>query len=417
MQFDAGFAADAGGRLGVAGFTSDMLTEGTRTRDALEIEAEAERLGASIGSGASLDTTAVTLSALSDNLEPSIRLWADVILNASFPDEAIERLRNLQLAAIEQEASNPSAIASRILPPLLYGEGHAYGVPFTGTGTEASTRAITRADLVTFRGAWLRPDNATIFVAGDTSMNEIRPMLERAFRNWRAPSAPLPAKNIGEAPTRTGPRVIIVDRAGSPQSLILAGRVGPRGGADNDVALSAMNDVFGGDFTARLNMNLREDKHWAYGAYASLQGARGPRPFFVRAPVQTDRTGDSMREILREIADINGARPITAGEMAPVILNNVRQWPGAVNSQGAVLRSMSSAALYGRSFDYVASLPERYEALTLDDLQNAAREVVRADDLIWVIIGDRAHIEPQVAALNIAPIEIFNADGAPQTPP
>lgn len=413
VQFDAGFAADSGGKLGVAAFASDAMDQGTTSRDALAIAAESERLGASVSSGAGLDSTSVDVSALRQNLQPSLDLWGDVVMHSSFPADAVERLRHQQIAGIAQEQSDPGSIAFRLLPPILYGQGHAYAIPFTGSGTEASTRAITRDDLVRFRDTWIRPDNATIFVVGDTTMEEIQPMLERALRGWHTTSTPLPHKNVADVIRTNTPRVIIVDRPGAPQSLILAGEVAPRASAPNDLAINAMNDVLGGDFTSRLNMNLRENKHWAYGAGSGIYDMAGPRPFIVRAPVQTDHTGDSMREILSELIDINGAHPITQGEMTPAVQNNIRRLPSALQTQGSVLFSMQQAALLGRPLDYDASLPRRYQALTLQDLQSAAREVVHPESLTWIVVGDRTQIEPQIRALNIAPIEIMNADGQP----
>jgi zinc protease len=414
IQFNAGYSADAStGRSGIAGFASDMLAQGTPSREALEIAAEAERLGATIDSEASLDTTSVWLWALSDNLAPSVRLWSDVVMNASFPDDAIERFRGRRLARIEDEGADPASIASRILPPLIYGEGHAYAVSFTGTDTVENTRAITREDLLDFQRTWLRPDNATIFVVGDTTIEQVLPLLQSAFAAWRAPPTPLPEKNIGTEVTDAAPRVIIVDRPGSSQSLVLAGLIGPPGNVSNDLAVSVMNHIFGGNFSARLNMNLREDKHWAYSASSILQDARGPRPFFIVVPVQTDRTADAMREILFEVEAINGGRPITEEEMTPVINSYVLQLPGMVSSQYSIMHSLASAALHERPLDYATTLGERYQALTLTDLQAAARAVLNPDQLVWVIVGDRAQIENQITALSIAPIEHFNADGTP----
>lgn len=411
VQFDAGFAADTGDRPGVAGFTGRMMNEGTLTRDVLAIGAEAERLGATVNVASGLDDTVVALWAVKANLEPSLALWADVVMNPAFSADAIERVRSRQLTTIAHEVTDPESIALRLLPPLVYGQGHPYGIPFTGTGTEASTRAITRNDLIQFRDQWLRPDNATIFVVGDTTIAEIQPLLERALRGWRAPAAQLPRKTIAQVALRTSPRVILIDRPGAPQSLILAGELAPPASAPNDLALRVVNGILGANFTSRLNMNLREDKHWSYGASSTLQTTVGPRLFFIRAPVQTDRTGDSLREILTELTKINGSSPVTPAEMTAAVQNYVRRLPATLETQASVLGLLQSANVLGRPLDYSASLPQRYQALTLADLHAAAREVVHPERLIWIIVGDRAQIEPQIAALNIAPIELFGVDG------
>ncbi len=413
MQFDAGYAADFNTKLGVASFAMSMLDEGTKSHDALALAAEAERLGANLTTGSNLDMSSVNLNALKSNLEPSIDLWADVIRNAAFPEEEIERLRTRWIANIEQEKSNPVQLALRLLPPAIYGAGHAYGVPFTGTGTADSVNTITRQDLTTFKNVWLRPDNATIFVAGDATMDEILPILERAFRGWNAPRSALPEKTIVDVALPDRPRVAIIDKPGSPQSLILAGHVAPPSGADNDIAINAMNDVLGGQFSARVNMNLREDKSWAYGAYTFLQDARGQRPFMVYAPVQSDRTGDSLKELVKELNDINAERKVSDEEFRRAVKLNTNALPGQFETAGAVLNSLTTSSRFGRPLDYASSIKQRYDALALDDLRGASAEVVNPNSLIWVIVGDRAEIEQQVRDAGIAEVEIWTPDGPP----
>jgi zinc protease len=412
IQFDAGYAADAGGKLGVASFAMSMLDRGTDERTALEIAAEAERLGANLSAGSNLDASVVALSAIKTELAPSIDLWADVIRNPVFDQEEIDRLRSSWIPSIAQEKAQPLSLALRLLPPAIYGANHAYGVPFTGSGTEESIASITRQDLVRFESTWLRPDNARIFIAGDTTLAEITPLLERAFRDWDAPSTPRPTKNVADVPLPQSPRVILIDKPNSPQSFILAGHVAPGLGTDRDLAIEAMNDVLGGNFTARVNMNLREDKGWAYGAQTVFQNAKGPRPFLVFAPVQTDRTGDSLAELIRELESIKSDRPVSDEEMARVIAGSTRELPGQFQTASAVLASLITSARYGRPLDYAATLTERYQALRLSDLEGAT-ELVSPRSLIWVIVGDLGQIRSQVEALNIAPLEIWNDDGQP----
>jgi zinc protease len=412
LQFDAGYAADAGRKLGVASFAMSMLDRGTSDRTALEIAAEAERLGANLQAGSNLDASVVALSAIKTELAASIDLWADVVLNPVFAQEEMERLRATWIPSIAQEKAQPLSLALRLLPPAIYGASHAYGVPFTGSGTEESIASITRDDLVEFKEMWLRPDNARIFIAGDTTLAEITPLLERAFRDWDTPSAPRPTKNVADVPLPSSPRVILIDKPNSPQSFILAGHVAPGLGTDRDLAIEAMNDVLGGNFTARVNMNLREDKGWAYGAQTVFQNAKGPRPFLVFAPVQTDRTGDSLAELIRELESIKNDRPVSDEEMGRVIAGSTRELPGQFQTASAVLSSLITSARYGRPLDYAATLTERYEALQLSDLE-AATDVVSPRSLIWVIVGDLRQIRTQVEALNIAPLEIWNDDGQP----
>ena len=413
MQFDAGYAADADGTLGVASFAMSMLDTGTTSRNALELAAEEERLGASISAGSNLDASSVGLSTLKSELEDSIALWSDIIRNPTFDAEELERLRGRWIANIAQEKAQPVGLALRLLPLALYGDDHAYGVPFTGSGTEQSIAAITQADLTSFKDTWLRPDNAQLFIVGDTTLDEILPLLEDAFSDWNAPDTPLPTKNVADVALPDIPRVILIDRPQSPQSLILAGHTAPGLGNESDLAIEAMNDVLGGNFNARVNMNLREDKGWAYGAQTVLQSATGPRPFLVYAPVQTDRTGDSLAELIRELETIKTTRPVTESEMARVIAGSTRELPGQFETAGAVLGSLITSARYGRPLDYAATLTESYEALRLTDLQAAAQDIVHPDALTWIVVGDLAQMRGQVEALGIAPVEIWDDNGQP----
>ena len=409
MQFDAGYAADADRTLGSSSFTLSMLDEGTRDRDALEISAEAEALGAEISASSDLDMSTVTLSALKDELGASLDLYADVIRNPVFDQAEIDRMRPRMLAQIEQEKNQPVGVALRTLPPLLYGDGHAYGIPFTGSGTAESIKALSRDDLVSFHRDWLRPDNATIFVVGDTTMEEILPMLEKRFGDWEAPDTPRPVKNIAEVELPLESQVFLVDKPGAPQSLILAGELAPPQGAENNIAIETMNDALGGQFTARVNMNLREDKGWAYGAFTFLWSARGQRPFMVYAPVQTDRTVDSLAELMLELNDYLGDRPATQDELDRNVKNSVRSLPGQYETSNAVLGTLLANNRFGRPDDYAMTLKGKYENLTTGDLHDAAAEVVKPDKLTWLIVGDLEQIEQPIRDMGLGEVIIIEA--------
>lgn len=406
LQFDAGYASDKGGKLGLADITMAMLDEGTKKRDALEIASEKELLGAQIGAGSSLDVSTVSLSALKSNLEDSLALYADIVRNPSFPGADLERVRGQALAGIESEQVNPISIALRLLPPLLYGEDHPYGVPFTGSGTTQDVTAITRDDLIAFHQRWIRPDNATMFVVGDTSLEEITPLLERSFGDWRASDAQKGSKTIRQVPLAKESQIIIVDRPGSPQSLILGGLLAPPTGVENNIAINAMNDVIGGSFTARVNMNLREDKGWAYGASTILYSAKGQRPYLAYAPVQADKTAPSLAELVKEMTQFITDKPATAGELSRVVNNSSRALPGQFETAGAVLGSMMRNKTYGRPDDFVETLPEQFRSLTLEDVMAAAEEVIQPSAFTWLVIGDAAQIKASLEALDLGPVSV-----------
>ncbi len=405
MQFDAGYAADAGGKLGLANFTADMLDEGAGRYDALGLAAALEKLGATIGAGSNLDTTTVRMSALKENLAPSLSILGDVVRRPTFADEEIERQRKLILTSIAQEKANPVQIAIRLLPPLMYGDGHAYGIPLTGSGTEEAVADITREDLVTFKDTWMRPDNGTIFVVGDTTLAEIQPLLQRTFGSWRV-GGEKPAKQIADVSLPDGPRTVLIDRPGSPQSFILAGHVAPPTGVDNNIAISAMNEVLGGNFVSRINLNLREDKGWSYGSRSLLLDARAQRPFIILAPVQTDKTGPSLAELKKEFAQYLGDKPATGDELGRVKLDNVRSLPGQYETSGAVMGSLLSSSRFNRPLNYPETLPAKYEALSTSDVAAAAAQVLNPDKMVWVIIGDAEKIKAEVEAAGIGPVEV-----------
>ncbi len=405
VQFDAGYAADKGNKLGLANFTTRMLDEGAGKFDALELSAELEKLGANLGAGSNLDTTTVRMSMLKENMKDSLSILGDVLLRPSFDSDEIERQRALILSDIAQQMAQPVSIGLTFLPPIIYGDDHAYGIPFTGTGNRQAVSSITRDDMVKFKDMWMRPDNASIFIVGDTTMKEIKPLLEKEFGKWKV-KGERQNKVFTDVPLPEKGRVIIIDRPGSAQSLILAAHLAPPTSVDNNIAIDAMNETLGGAFTARVNMNLREDKGWAYGAYTFLQEAKAQRPFMVYAPVQTDKTGDSLKELVKELNAYKGEKPPTADELSRVVLDRVRSLPGRFETSGAVLSSMLSSSRFNRALNYPASLPAKYKALTTDDLKSAAEQVLEPSKLTWIIIGDASAIKDEVMTVGLGEVSV-----------
>jgi predicted Zn-dependent peptidase len=410
-MFDAGYAADTDGKLGAAAFAMGMLDEGSGKLDALAFKARAEDLGANIGTGASLDLSTASVSALTDKLDPSLALFAGMLRQPRLDAAEIERVRKQWLAQIAREKTQPNGIAQRLLPPLLYGEGHPYAIPFTGSGTEASIAALTRADLEGHLARWVRPDNLRLVVVGDTTLEAIVPLLEKHFGSWGAPKVARGTKAVPEVALPATPRVFLVDRPDAQQTLIIGGHLIPSSKSPRLLETESAISALGGLFTSRLNMNLREDKHWSYGAYAFASGSRNQRPLMAFAPVQTDKSAESLAELVREFTEFVGARPITPEEAATVIANDVRALPGSFETAGAVLGSISSILLYDRPDDWVRTLKARTEAQTVDAIRAAARETIRPQAMTWVVVGDLSKIEAGVRALGIGPVQVVDADG------
>ena len=409
LAVDAGFASDALSSPGTANLAMEAMTDGTKTRNALQISDELDNLGAQLRTNSNLDLSFVSLSALSAKLDPSLDLFADVILNPSFPDEEVERERKLTLAAIEREENNPAMMAQRVLPALLYGANHPYGMPLTGSGTSESVSKLTRADLVKFHETWVRPNNSTLIVVGDTTLKQITPQLEKRFGGWKG--GEVPRKNVTKVPLAAKSEVYLIDKPGAIQSVIVAGIVAPPRATPDEIAIEAMNTALGGTFGARINMNLREDKHWTYGARTILRDARGQRPYFAVAPVQTDKTKESMVELNKELRGIVGDHPIQEAELEKVQANETLKLPGSRETIEALSQSVVDIVQFGLADDYYETYGAKVNALKTADVNGAAKEVVRPDNLIWIVVGDRAKIEAGVKELGYGEFHLMSPEG------
>jgi predicted Zn-dependent peptidase len=413
MLFGGGFAADQGRKLGTSSFAMGMLDEGAGDYDALQFGDRVESLGAQLGSSAALDDSSAFLSALTENLDASVALYADMLRRPRFAEADIERVRAQWLASIKQEKARPNALANRLLPPLMYGAGHPYAIPFSGSGTEASIASLTVDDLKAYHADFVRPDNATLIVVGDTTIEAITPILEKHFGDWKAPATPVPQPTIAEVALPTAPRVYLVDQPGAIQATILAGQLAPSTTDDGSVEFDIANSVLGGEFSSRLNMNLREDKSWAYGAYSFSSGAKGQRPWIAFAPVQIDKTADALKEMQREIAAYaDGSEPATAEEVAKIEATEIRSLPGSFETANAVLGQVGGIVRYNRPDNWVEVRRGRIEALDPAGV-NAAAKTLDPKALTWVVVGDLSKIEAEVRALGLGEVRIIDADGNP----
>ena len=409
LASDAGFASDASTSPGTANLAMLVLTDGTRTRDALKISDELESIGATLKGSSNLDLSFVSLSALTAKLDPSLELFADVVLNPSFPENEVKREQKLVLAGIEREQNAPTTLALRLLPELLYGNGHPYANPLTGSGTKESVAKLTREDLIKFHDSWLRPGNSTLVVVGDTTLAEVTPKLEKLFAGWKGGNPP--AKNVKTVPIATKSSVYLIDKPGALQSVIVAGVVAPPRANPQEIAIEAMNNSLGGMFGARLNMNLREDKHWSYGARTIVRDARSQRPFYAVAPVQTDKTKEAMVEMNKEFRGIVGGNPISSDELKKIEANETLKLPGSRETLEALSQSIVDLVQFGLPDDYYDTYAGKVRALKTSDVNAAAKEVVRADNLTWIVVGDRAKIETGVRELNLGEFRLMDVDG------
>ena len=408
VEFNAGYAADAADRLGAQAMMLDLLDEGTTTRDANQLAEEKERLGTAINVGASMDRTSADLSTVTANLTPSLTLLADVVRNPAFAPAEIERVRAQRLSALASERTNPGAIAARALPPLLYGADSPYGRSFTGTGDDKTITALSRADLVATHDAWIRPDNATIFVVSDLPLAQVTPQLEAAFGDWRDPAIAKGVKTFSNTVPAPTNRIVLIDRPQSPQSLIYGGAVLPLSGTDDLLSLNAANVTLGSDFLSRINSDLRETKGWSYGVRGTVNQLEHRVPYIVNAPVQSNRTGESVAALIAQYDRFLKTDGVTPQELERTINGNTRQLAGSYETSAQILGALRSNALYGRPDDYQTTLSSRTRALTAAQLDASARQDIHPDQFVWVVVGDASVVKPQLDALGL-PVEVRSA--------
>ena len=411
LVVNAGSAADQFASPGTARLAMDMLDEGTAKRTAIQISDELAALGAHLNTGSGLDSSSVNLSTLSATLDRALSLYADVILNPSFPEADFKRLQKQLIAGIQRERTEPVSTALRVFPKILYGSNHAYGNPLTGSGTEASVEKLTPSEMKNFHGTWFKPNHATLIIVGDTTLDEIRPRLEKLFGGWKA--GDVPSKNIGKVEQQKKSVVYLIDRPDSLQSVILAGHVAPPKSNPDEIAIETMNTILGGTFTSRVNMNLRENKHWSYGAFTFLWPSQGQRPFIAYAPVQTDKTKESLVELDKELRGILDTQPITEKELNTAQKNRTLQLPGRWETDDAVANSLGEIVTFGLPDDYFTTYTARIRSLSVEEVEKAAKEVVHPDQLVWVVVGDRSKVESGIRDLGWGEVQLLDADGNP----
>ena len=406
VEFDAGWSADAADALGVESLMLRASTEGADGMDANALAQARESLGASLSANASMDRTTYGLTAVSANLGASLDLLADVVRRPDFEPAVIDRVRSQQVSAIEAERSSPNGLGNNALYETLY--GGAYGRGPSGLGDVDVVTGADRDDLIAFHQAWVRPDNARIYVVSDRPLAEILPELESRFGDWAAPATPRGTKaEVTIQPVQ--PRIILIDRPQSPQSLILGGQVLDLTGADDRLVIGSGVEILGSAFWSRINTDLRETRGWSYGSRSNVSGLEGRSPYVISAPVQADRTGESVASLMAIHADFLGEGGVTADELTRVRDSSTRRLAGMFEVSSAVLGTLQSNELFDRPDDYWEQAGARYQGLTADALNQAVREAVDPSQFIWVIVGDASVVRPQLESLGL-PIEVRALD-------
>ncbi len=409
LALDAGAASDAPDKAGTASLALEMLDKGTRTRDAFALSDALEALGARLSTATTPDLSLVRLQATTANLAPSLAIMADAALAPAFAQDQFALQKQRRLAQIGQEKAQPNSLALRVVPRLLYGAGHPYGTP--ASGTERSVEAIARADLARWHAAWFRPGSATLVVSGDTTLAQLMPALEAAFGRWQGGAAP--AKQVPPVAAPAARHVYLIDKPDAPQSTIVAAQLTLAAGQPEDLAIEPVMQNLGGMATSRLNRNLRLDKHWSYGTVARLSDVRGQRSFVALAPVQTDKTVEAMREVAQEIRGAAGARPIAGAEYDSIMRNMTLRLAGRFETLNALEAAELTSVNLGLADDYWGGYAGRMRALSAPQLGAAAARFLHPDEVVWLVIGDLRKIEPGIRALGWGEVTVLTPDGTP----
>jgi zinc protease len=409
LMVDSGYAADPSSAPGTASFSQRMLEEGTPTRNSLKIGEELESLSANFSAGANLDWATVNLNTLTLTMDKALDVYADLILHPAFPKNEFDRLQKDRLAAIKREKVQPQSMALRVVPQLLYGKGHPYSLPFTGTGTEASVSKMTREDLAKWHDTWFKPNNATLLIVGDTTLAEIKPRLEKLFAGWKP--GDVPKKNVAQVAQPEKNSVYLIDRPGSGQSVIFGAQLAPPRNDPDAIPLQLVNDIFGGTFSSRINMNLREDKHWSYGVFSFMPAARFQRPYLSISPVETDKTKESLSELVKEYKDVTGSKPIAEKELQDEQSNATLGLPGSFETVQQLAGAYAQIIQYGLPEDYFNTFTQKAMSLTPDSANAIAKKFIQPDHLVWVVVGDMSKVEQGIRDLNLGEIHKIDADG------
>jgi zinc protease len=406
IRIDTGSTAAPDDAPGLPAFVFGLMDKGTRKYDANELAAAKDKIamGGSIGAGDEQSSFAYRI--LTDNLQASLALAAEMLRHPTFPDDELDKMKAQIRAYLANLQHAPSRAANSLFDRAIYGPDSAMG----SVWTQELVDQVDRTSLDVWHAAEVAPDNMTIYMIGDINLDDAAKAINKTFGKWSAKNESS-RRDIGAA-LNSGGRVILVDHPGAASSTVVAGRAISPFDAATWSSLSMMNRTLGGAFEARLNMNLREDKGWSYGYYSRIsRNTSGDMTFRTGGQVQTDKTAESMLEVKRELEEFVSTHPATANEIARIKLNRVRSLPGSFATNAGFLGSIISSGSYDLPFDYAETAADRIEAVTLDDVRAAAKEVVDVGQLTWLIVGDLEKIEEQVRALNFGDVEVWDAFG------
>ena len=402
-------AANDGTRFGIATVTAGLLDEGSTTRSGPAFARAVDQLGIQLFAGAGIDRTTITLQTLSSTADSAFALLGELVARPAFSAQEVERDRRLRLTALRARQDQPTVVATRVFQAEVYGEDASYGHP--EDGTVATVGALTREEIAAFYRTWYRPGNAVLVIVGDVTTEHAMALATSALGTWEA--GPVPADPAPAAPAPRPATVYLVDKPKAAQSEVRIGSAGAARTSPDYYALTVLNTILGGQFSSRINLNIREDKGYTYGARSAFSFLRGPGPFMASGGVMTARTDSSVREFMRELVDIGGSRPVTAEELRFASGMLVRSYPRRLETNAGVASELADLAFFGFPPAELVEWQQKIAAVSLADVHRAATQYLRPEHFVTVVVGDLAAIESGLAALGYGPVVVVDAEGNP----
>ena len=405
-----GASSDPPGKSGAATLTAELLDAGTSTRDALRISESVEFIGASLSFRAGPDATFGHLLTLNRHIETGIGLFADILANPSFPLHEFERLRAQRLTSLVQLRDRASSVASNAFMRVTYGEEHPYGKD--PSGTEQSVRGLTRDDVLRFYADHYVPGDATLIVVGDTTMADMLPLLERELGRWKGNRVrgPLPSPPV---PARPG-RVYLVDRPGAPQSEIRIGSPALRRNTPEYFPATLLNRVLGGQFSSRINLNLREKRGYTYGAHSSYVFLKQPGPFMVSGAFTGAKTAEAAEQLFLEIGAMY-REGVSSEELEFSRRGLAGGFALSFETPSQVAGALQSIVLYGLQEDYLERYLGNLASVTADDVLRVARSTLNPDVMTLLVVADAHETAGGLGSLGRGEVSMLDAEGGPPT--
>jgi predicted Zn-dependent peptidase len=413
LQLRAGSADDE--KPGIASMTASLLDDGTRKRSAREFVNAVDYLGASLTAAADEEQTVVSLTALTRHLDEGLALMGEMVSQPAFADEELERERKARSQALKQQRDQPTVVATQVFQRVVYGDQHPYGRPLLGT--LASVEGISRDDIASFHDRFHRPGNGVLIAVGDVNEKDLIPRLEKAFAGWTSQPAPTQAQAAPGRPPGKPTGIYLVDKPGAAQSEIRIGHVGAARTTTPDYyALQVLNTLLGGQFTSRVNLNLRERHGFTYGARTSWSFRRGEGPFYAGAGVFTAKTDSSVTEFLAELKDLRGPRPATREETEMAKNALIRSYPRRLETNAGVASVLAELAFHGLTESEIGDYNRHVAEVTPEEITRVAAKYIAPESLAVVVVGDLAKIRPGLESLALGSVTVLDADGQEVTP-